>query len=57
LHSTGTWIPLPPTGVPGHEVRWISQQHPDQVPHSLTMQWAIRTVLRSGNPATRDQQN
>jgi hypothetical protein len=52
LHSRGTWIPLPPTRVLGAEVRWISQQQLDHLPHSLNLQWiTYRLLRRSAAPA------
>lgn len=52
LHSSGSWIPLPPTGILGAETRWITRQDREQLPHSLTMQWTIRSVLRLPQPAS-----
>jgi hypothetical protein len=46
LRSKGVWIPLPPSGILGAPTCWINQQGREQLPHSLTMQWTIRSLLR-----------
>ena len=49
LHRRGTWLPLPPTRLPGGPALWISR---GPIPHSLTIQNNLLPALRTVMAAT-----